>query len=158
MNKNQELINKFYSSFQKKDFKGMIECYHPDIHFKDEVFNLHGKQAGAMWQMLCESGKDLQISFNNIIADENSGTANWEAKYTFSKTKRKVHNRINAQFVFKDGKIINHVDSFKFWKWSGQALGITGVILGWSSFLKKQVSKSAYLALKKFIEKNPRYK
>ena len=41
----------------------MIECYHPEIHFKDEVFNLNGKKVGAMWHMLCERGKDLEISF-----------------------------------------------------------------------------------------------
>ena len=40
VNQQKELVNKFYSCFQKKDFKGMIECYHPDIHFKDEVFDL----------------------------------------------------------------------------------------------------------------------
>ena len=83
----------------------MIECYHPEIHFKDEVFNLNGKQVGAMWHMLCERGKDLEISFKAIQVNENIGTAHWEAKYTFAQTKRKVHNKIDAQFEFQDGKI-----------------------------------------------------
>ena len=147
-----ELINKFYSSFQLKDYKGMIECYHPDIHFKDEVFDLQGKQAGAMWYMLCENGKDLEISFGNIQTNENTGSANWEANYTFSQTNRKVHNKIRAQFKFQDGKIIRHIDTFNFWKWSSQALGFIGLLFGLSSFLKNKVSKSANIALNRFIK------
>jgi hypothetical protein len=157
MNNQIELLNKFYSGFQKKDVKSMIECYHPEIHFKDEVFDLKGKQAGAMWHMLCESGKDLQISFRNIKTHKKSGSAYLEAKYTFSKTKRTVHNKIIAHFEFKDGKIIRHIDAFNFWKWSWQAFGILGLFLGWTSFLRKKISTAANTSLKKFIEKHPIY-
>jgi SnoaL-like domain len=135
-----------------KDYKSMIECYHPNIHFKDEVFDLEGRSAGTMWHMLCEGGKDLEILFKNIEVNEKSGSAHWEAKYTFSKTNRKVHNKIKAQFEFQDGKIIKHTDSFNFWNWSSQALGFAGFILGWSSLLKNKVSKSANIALYKFIK------
>ena len=63
------LIEKFYTAFQKRDYDGMIACYHPDIHFSDPVFiDLHGKQAGAMWHMLCERGEDLQIVFSDVVA------------------------------------------------------------------------------------------
>jgi ketosteroid isomerase-like protein len=153
-----ELINKFYSCFQKKDYTGMIECYHPNIQFKDELFSLNGKQASAMWHMLCERGKDLEISFRDIEATEDGGSAHWEAEYTFSQTKRKVHNKIYAKFEFRDGKIIQHTDAFNFWKWSGQALGLPGIILGWSSILKKKVSKEVNTYLNKFIETHPEYR
>ena len=82
-----------------------------------------------MWQMLCERGKDLKIEFRDIVADDARGSAHWEAWYTFSATRRPVHNKIDARFEFEDGKIIRHRDSFSFWAWASQALGPTGVLL-----------------------------
>jgi len=158
MNQQTEIINKFYSCFQKKDYKSMIDCYHPDINFKDELFDLKSKQVAAMWHMFCGNGKDLEISYSNINVTEKSGFTSWEAKYTFPKTKRYVHNKINSQFEFKDGKIINHIDSFNFWKWSSQSFGMVGLLFGWTFFLRKKVSKSANIALNRFIEKHPEYK
>jgi hypothetical protein len=157
MNNHCELINKFYSSFQKKNFKDMIDCYHSEIHFKDEVFNLKGKKACAMWHMLCERGRDLEITFGNVEINDNFGKVHWEAKYTFAQIKRKVHNKIQAKFEFRDGKIIQHTDIFNFWRCSSQALGLPGIVLGWSSFLKKKVSLTANTSLNKFIETHPDY-
>lgn len=154
---NKELITLFYTSFYKKNFKSMSKCYHDDIRFKDEVFDLKGKQVAAMWHMLCIRGKDLELSFKNVEADEVSGSAFWEAKYSFSATKREVHNKINAQFKFKDGKIIEHIDSFNFWGWSSQALGALGYLLGWTPFLKKKVQQQAGESLNAFISAHPEY-
>lgn len=158
MNANQSIIEKFYSAFMEKDYAEMIECYHPDIHFQDEVFNLHGKSAGAMWYMLCSRGKDLQVNYSGVEVSDNKGKAHWEATYTFSASGRKVHNFINAEFEFKDGKIIHHKDSFNFWKWSAMALGPAGLLLGWSSGLRRKVSRAANKSLEAFIEKHPEYR
>ncbi len=54
-----------------------------------------------MWHMLCERGKDLQISFTDVEANEQAGQANWEAIYTFSGG-RKVHNIIDTNFTFAE--------------------------------------------------------
>lgn len=62
-----------------------------------------------MWQMLCERGKDLDITVSGIHADAHRGKAHWEARYAFSATGRKVHNKIDATFQFADGKILKHV-------------------------------------------------
>ena len=51
MNPSQQLVEKFYTCFSQKDWKGMQACYHDDIVFSDPVFvNLKGTQAKAMWQ------------------------------------------------------------------------------------------------------------
>ena len=47
------------------------------------------------------------------------------------KTGRKVLNRIDAEFVFRAGKIARHTDSFDLWAWAGMALGLKGRLLGW---------------------------
>ena len=109
---NVQLINRFYSSFQQRDYAGMIACYHLQVEFADPVFQgLKGKQPGAMWHMLIERGTDMQIQFNNVASQGSTGQAHWEATYTFSGSGRRVHNIIDATFEFADGRIIRHRDS-----------------------------------------------
>ncbi len=151
---NKLLIEKFYSSFAKSDIEGMLECYHPEIQFQDPAFGLlKGEEAKSMWRMLIERGKgDIKISFDQVKADALKGSANWVAEYLFSQTNRRVVNKISAVFEFKDGKIFRHTDTFDMWKWSSQALGMTGSLLGWSSFLKNKVRKTAKTSLQKYME------
>jgi hypothetical protein len=61
--------------------------------------------------------------------------------------------KINAEFEFEDGLIIKHTDRFGVWKWSHQALGLKGLLLGWTSFMRNKIQESAQLSLKKYIEK-----
>jgi limonene-1,2-epoxide hydrolase len=155
MHPNEELITKFYSSFQQLNGEGMVQCYHENIVFSDPVFKeLKAEQAGAMWKMLCSQAKGFELSFSGIKANDSSGSAYWEAKYDFSSTGRQVHNKITAQFEFKDGKIIAHRDSFDFWKWSSMALGPVGILLGWTPLIKKKVQGTAMRGLGRFIEKS----
>ncbi|MES2731316.1 MAG: nuclear transport factor 2 family protein [Bacteroidota bacterium] len=157
MNANEKLIQQFYFCFSQRDHQGMGACYHPDAQFSDEVFQLKGKQIGAMWHMLCESGKDFVMQYHHCSASDEKGTAAWEAFYTFSQTKRKVHNQVSAQFEFREGKIFRHLDVFSFWKWAGMALGPVGYALGWSPLIRKRVQKTAAENLSKFIQKHPQY-
>jgi hypothetical protein len=157
MNANIKLIEQFYSSFSKRDYPGMIVCYSPQVEFSDPVFSLNGRKAAAMWHMLCESGKDLVITFRDIVADENTGSAHWEAEYTFSSTGRKVRNIVEGQFKFENGLISQHADLFNFWRWSHQAIGPMGTFLGWSPFIQNRVRQSASQRLEKFIARHPEY-
>lgn len=153
---NQKIIEQFYKAFQNGNADKMIACYHDEIKFEDPAFGqLEGKEVGSMWRMLLERGKDnIDISFSEINASEKNGSAHWEAKYPFSKTGRKVHNKIDATFEFKDGKIIKHTDKFDLWKWSSMALGTSGKLLGWSSFMKNKIQQQSLGLLKKYMEKN----
>ena len=152
MNENEKLINHFYSSFKNKDFAGMQCCYADNATFSDAVFqDLNSAQVKAMWKMLILNGKDLELNFQNVSADEKTGSAEWVANYTFSKTGRKVENRISANFTFANGKIIKHTDSFDFYKWSKQALGLPGILFGWTSFLQNKVRQTAMKSLADFM-------
>jgi len=144
MNKNEQLIHLFYSSFQSRDVKTMQACYGDDATFSDPVFNgLNAKEVCAMWEMLLKSGKDLRIEFGNVRASQHGATANWDAYYTFSTTGNKVVNRITASFTIEHGKIVKHQDNFSFYTWSKQALGITGLLLGWTGYLKRKIRTKA---------------
>lgn len=149
---NKKLIAKFYDGFQQQDVEKMLSCYHDDITFSDPVFGeLSGNRAKAMWKMLCESAGDLKIEYSSIEASDDAGSAKWEAWYTFSKTGRKVHNIIEANFVFKDGLIIEHHDSFVLRKWAAQAFGFKGRMIGGTSFFRKRIQGVQNTALTKYV-------
>jgi ketosteroid isomerase-like protein len=156
---NQQLLITFYTAFQNKDWKAMQACYHNDVVFSDPVFqNLKGKEAFAMWHMLVEAGKDLRLEFKNAKANDQEGSCHWEAYYSFSRTGRKVHNIIDAKFKFKDGKIIEHIDTFDLWRWSRMALGTSGILLGWTPIVQKKIRTLAQSSLQKFISAHPVYR
>ncbi|MBT3252590.1 MAG: nuclear transport factor 2 family protein [Candidatus Marinimicrobia bacterium] len=149
---NELLIERFYKAFSEKDSQVMTDSYHPEAVFDDPVFqHLQGSEIGNMWTMLCLQSSSLEITFENIHADEEKGQADWSAKYTFGKARRKVHNQIHAEFTFKDGKILKHIDHFDFWKWSRMALGPLGLLMGWNSVVKVNIRKQAMANLTKFI-------
>ncbi|GAA3755507.1 nuclear transport factor 2 family protein [Flavobacterium ginsengiterrae] len=156
MSPNEALITKFYTAFSNSDAKTMAECYHPKVHFIDPAFGLlKEEQVSKMWEMLLSRSKgNIKIEFFDVKADESTGSAKWVAVYNFSKTNREVINRISAEFVFQDGLIIKHTDSFDVWKWSKQAFGTMGYLLGWTGFFHKKIQQQALQSLKKFQEKN----
>ncbi|MEL6344329.1 MAG: nuclear transport factor 2 family protein [Myxococcota bacterium] len=153
---NEALLEQFYSAFQQRDASAMAACYHPTAaQFSDPVFtDLRDWQIGAMWQMLCERGTDLEISFSDIVADSTQGSARWEAKYTFTATGRTVHNIIRATFTFEDGHITAHQDTFKLWRWSRMALGVRGLLMGWMPPVQATIRRQAATSLERYIEKH----
>lgn len=150
----EKLIEKFYTSFKVRDGEGMAACYAPNIVFSDPVFpRLEGVRAGAMWKMLCGRAKDLDIQFENVKASGGKGSARWIAHYTFAKTGRKVVNVIDASFEFEGDLIVKHTDVFDFWRWSRQALGPVGLLLGWTSMIQKKVQSEGAKGLDLFLAK-----
>ncbi len=153
MTNNEELINKFYTAFNKLDATTMNSCYSDDIIFNDPGFGLlKGDEAKAMWQMLCKRAKDFSLTYGNIInLDEEYSTCDWVATYTFSKTGRIVVNKIRANMKFANGKIIEHSDAFSLHKWSVQALGFSGWLLGWNKFFQNKIKIAAKKSLLQYV-------
>lgn len=147
---NVELLTRYFAAFQRSDGNTMTSCYHPKATFNDPAFSLRGDEIGAMWRMLCSRSTDLRVEFSGVHADAMNGSADWNAWYTFSTTKRAVHNIVHSQFRFADGLIIEQVDDFDFWRWSRQALGPIGAILGWSPLLRNKVRATARDSLDRF--------
>jgi len=156
MYNNKQVIEKFYSAFQKLDYKTMNSCYGEDIVFFDPVFGiLKGDEVRCMWEMLCENARDLSITFSNIKALDNEySTCDWVASYTFSKTGKRVVNKIRANMLIADGKIIEHSDAFSLHNWSKQAYGLMGILIGWNSIFQTNIKNQARKRLVKFMERN----
>jgi ketosteroid isomerase-like protein len=155
MTPNEMLISRFYTAFQQKDYAAMGACYHDDATFRDAAFDLKTvREIRAMWKMLCLRGKDMTLEFRDIRTEGETVKAHWDAWYSFSKTGRKVHNSIDAEFTFKDGLILTHRDHFNFYRWSKQALGTPAVLLGWTGFFHKKVRATAMEGLREFMTKD----
>lgn len=155
MHTNHDVLLKFYAAFSKGNSTEMASFYHVDAIFSDPVFdNLNYAEVIAMWEMLLKrSNGNLLINFSNIESSNEKGSLTWTATYEFSQTKRKVSNKIKANFEFKDGLIHKHSDSFNLWKWSGMALGWKGYILGWTPFFQQKIREKASKSLANYMKK-----
>ena len=146
------LIERFYVAFDEHDGAAMAACYAPDATFSDPVFpRLRGAEPGAMWRMLTGQSKDLRVELLEHEADADRGSAHWRAHYTFTQTGRSVVNDVHASFRFADGLIAEHEDRFDFHRWARQALGLPGLLLGWTPLLRSAVRRRARASLDEFL-------
>jgi ketosteroid isomerase-like protein len=155
---NEAVIERFYAAFAQRDGARMAACYAPDVHFSDPVFtDLNGPEAGAMWRMLTERASDLRVELLERSADGDRGSAHWRAHYTFTQTGRSVVNDVRASLRFgDDGLVTDHVDDFDFHRWARQALGPSGLLLGWTPLLRSAVRRKARAGLDEFMAREGR--
>ena len=145
---NQQLVDNFYKAFQQKNGEAMAKSYADNATFSDPAFrNLKGQQVGDMWRMLTERAQNFSLQYKVLTVGEQQGEAEWTATYTFSQTGRTVVNHIHSYFTFKDGKIIAQQDKFDVWRWSSQALGLKGTLLGWTPLVKNKIQQQASKSL-----------
>ena len=148
---NKQTIERFYAAFDARDGEAMAACYAPDARFSDPVFQgLEGAEPGAMWRMLTGRSDDLRVQLLEHDADDATGTAHWLANYTFTQTGRPVVNDVHATIRVENGAIAEHRDDFSFHRWSRQALGPPGLLLGWTPLLRSAVRKKAAARLAAF--------
>lgn len=153
MHPNAALLARFYEAFSRRDHAAMAACYGADARFSDPVFtDLRGPQVAAMWRMLCTRATDLRIEAGRIQADSHTGRAHWEAWYRYGATGRSVHNVIDASFTFESGRIRTHRDTFDLYRWTRQALGLKGVLLGWAPPIQRAIRGTAARGLARSME------
>jgi uncharacterized protein len=151
----ESLIERFYGAFAARDGDTMAACYTPDAKFSDPVFtDLRGAEPGAMWRMLTDRATDLRVELLEHGAEGDRGTAHWQAHYTFTQTGRPVMNDVHASFRFRDGLIAEHEDSFNFHGWARQALGASGLLLGWTPIVRNAVRRRARAGLDEFMARD----
>lgn len=151
-------IHRFYEAFARLDADTMAACYAADARFEDPVFCLQGRrEIAGMWSMLCESvrrdgASHWRLSHGPVSAAAGLCVARWHAHYRFSATGRRVENHVAARLRFDAaGRIVEHRDSFDFWRWSRQALGMTGLLLGWTPYLRGKVRDQARRRLQRYL-------
>ena len=162
MHANAALLEKLFTSLNKRNHQAMAECYHQDAVFRDIAFDLHGRGAiHGMWQMICEGRSNLRATYEVLNADDHSGRVSLVDDYTFyarddspTGSGREVHNVIDSEFRFRDGLIISHRDDCDARAWGQMAIGgFGGFLAGRLRFLR---SRKARQKLDAFLAKRPR--
>lgn len=148
----EELIERFYAAFARRDGAAMAACYAPGARFDDPVFKaLRGEEPGAMWRMLTAEARELEVELLEHADHGDWGTAHWHARYVFTQTGRPVANDVFAAFRFEDGLIADHADSFSFRSWAAQALGVRARIPGTLKLVRRVVRRRARSHLHEFM-------
>ncbi len=137
-------IGAFYTAFTASDGDAMAACYAQDVVFEDPAFGrLLGPEAGDMWRMLCGGSGSPRVTFEVLERTPSSAVVRWSADYRFGPAARPVHNEVTSRLTVRDGLIAEHRDEFDFWRWSSQALGLPGRLLGWTPMLRAKVRSGA---------------
>ena len=146
-----DVVERLYAAFDRRDGAAMAAAVRAGRPFPRPRLRRPDRRRG---------GRDVADAHPHRARPEGRagrarrrGSAHWIATYTFSATGRPVVNDVRATFRFADGLIVDHVDEFSFWKWSRQALGTKGLLLGWTPFLRRKVGGTAKAGLDKFIAK-----
>jgi hypothetical protein len=145
------VAERFYEAFMVRDHYTMGLLYAEHATFSDPVFPLlNATGARLMWQMLLSRAEDLGVEAKIVEDGATRARVDWVAYYTFSGTGRPVVNRIQTEMAISAGKIVRQVDSFSLWRWSRQALGVRGLLLGWTPMVKNKIRAQAARSLRQF--------
>ena len=141
MHPNGVLVERLYSSLDQHMPSDMAKCYHANATFRDIAFDLRGQRAiGGMWRMICAG--DIRAKFEVVHADDETAVVKLVDEYTFTDTGRKVKNEIESRFRFRDGLIVEHLDSCDAKAWAAAAIGgVGGFLAGRFRFLRAWKAK-----------------
>ena len=148
------VAERFYEAFMVRDHYTMGLLYAEHATFSDPVFPLlNAKGTRLMWQMLLSRAEDLGIQVKILEDTATRARVDWVAYYTFSGTGRPVVNRVHTEMAISAGKIVRQVDSFRLWRWTRQALGTKGLLLGWTPIVRNKVRAQAANSLREYARK-----
>jgi hypothetical protein len=147
------VAERFYEAFMVRDHYTMGLLYASHATFRDPVFpKLTAQGARLMWQMLLSEAEDLELAVNILEDTPDRARVDWTARYTFTPTRRPVINKVHTEMRIAAGKIVQQVDDFSFWRWSGQALGWKGWLLGATPLVRDKVRARAAKSLKEYAQ------
>jgi len=149
------VAERFYEAFMVRDHYTMGLLYAEHASFSDPVFPLlNADGARLMWKMLLSRAEDFGIEVKILEDSPTQASVDWIAHYTFSATGRKVVNRVHTEMTISLGKIVRQVDRFSLWRWSSQALGTRGLLLGWTPVVRNRIRAQAAQSLREYARKS----
>jgi ketosteroid isomerase-like protein len=156
MSKGAEIARSFYDAFSRRDAATMNAWYADHATFSDPVFpGLDARETRGMWDMLTRNARNFSLTYEVLGASDTHAEVRWIARYDFSRTGRPVENHVTTRMEIVDGRIVRQEDRFDFHAWARQALGLPGLLLGWTPFLRKKVQGTARAGLLQHLAVNP---
>lgn len=105
-----------YNTDGKPDWSHILPYYHKDIHFRDSVQELHGKDDFvAMTERLAQRSKDLKMNIVNAVTQDNVYFLEWEMTIKFKKNPSSVLYGASRIRVNDEGKITEQRDYYDLW-------------------------------------------
>lgn len=148
------VAQRFYDALTVRDWYTMGLLYAEHATFSDPVFPLlNAKGTRLMWQMLLSRAEDFGVEVDVLEDSPSQARVNWVASYTFSGTGRPVKNHVRSEMKLVAGKIVHQQDTFSLWRWSAQALGGKGTLLGWTPLVRNKIRAQASASLRDFARK-----
>ncbi|KAG8793616.1 hypothetical protein FRC16_010881 [Serendipita sp. 398] len=154
----EQLVEKYLAAYKAYDLAAMDACTDPEFTFSDPAFpSLNSKQAKGMFSMFVNNREKnkMELEYKDIKKGINdlTYTATYTVRYIF--TGRPVTNVIQSTFTISptSNLLLSQVDAFPFYTWAKQALGLPGLLLGWTGYLQSQVQHNAGQSLEKYMKK-----
>lgn len=122
----EQVARKFYEAFEARDYVAMEPLYAPNVKFEDAIFK-HKNRDGAMrmWRKILGDPAQNVFKYELKRMEGDVAIGVWTADYKVFG--RPVHNVIESRMTVRDGKIVEHRDSFDLARWARQALPIGGL-------------------------------
>jgi ketosteroid isomerase-like protein len=122
-----DVVSNFYKAFSTSDFSTMEQLYSPDVHWKDTIFSADNRsQLMGIWRFELNPSVGGKITYQITGADAPDAQGNtvvhvqWRDVYKF--LGNPIDHSIDASLtVDKDGKIVNHVETYSWEQWADQA-------------------------------------
>lgn len=153
MSSNRELIEKFYQSFQNRDFEAMDNCYDDNIVYFDPLYHfLNGSNVKFMWKFRYANTNHFNLDFEQIKTDdEEYFTIEYRIRYVSEETGNVVDQSIKSYIRISSGKISEHSEAFSIHQWSSMVYGGIAKLIGWNRFYQNRLKKNARKKLLNFI-------
>lgn len=149
-----QALERFFDAMQRCDTEALRTSYHPALRFDDPLISTTSvgdrlDWCGMLWSPRDADGQRIwQLELEEVRTRGALATARWNLRYRYTPTKRLIDQALHSHFSFDaDGRITTQRDSFDFWRWSRQAHGLLGLLLGWTPLMWDQAREQARASL-----------
>jgi len=126
------LLVKYLQAIKEQDLKTISSCFHEEAEFYEPAYGkLTGPKIAAWWTFFFAQAKEFHSEFDSLKVNGDKATVHSEHWYYWNATGAGVHNLVESEFDFKDGKIFRQIDNYNLNAWAFQAL--ESKFMGWTN-------------------------
>lgn len=157
---NQELVEKFYRCFEYLDGEGMVSCLAEDTIYNDPIYGIiKGEYAAGLWRMRCKNLVDMKIDIIDFVElDHEYIKCKWNSTFFSRSSAKQISMTMTSFMKINDQKITEHSDAYRLSDWLAKAYGLTGILFGWSGWMKKREQSRYRTMLEKFVQNQKLFK
>lgn len=134
------LLARFFGALAARDAERLATCYHPLATYSSPVFpDLRGALPAAMWRLALARATDLRIDWDVAFADPRKAQVKWTGRWREGAAERRL--AVASTLSIWDGRIVRHVDEFRFPAFAAQTVGLSGRLLAWNGAWRRRLQR-----------------